>query len=136
MFICRVKGVEYLGGIMRKTILFILALLVALLLLAACSQDDNGDVDVEGTAAAEVIPTSTATPTPTLPATYTPVPGGVGGHLYAVSTRSIHIVQPGDTLGKLANQYGVTVQAIANVNRIVNLNLIEVGDVLYIPPCE
>jgi len=123
---------------MRKTILFTLALLATLLLLAACSQDNNGDagVESEGTAAAEAIPTNTVTPTPTLPATYTPIPGGVGGHLYAVSTRSIHIVQPGDTLGELAKQYGVTVQAIVNANQIVNPNLIKVGDVLYIPHFE
>lgn len=120
---------------MQKPAIIVVTLLLAVLLLAACAQNNNQVADTTGTVAA-LPPTSTATPTPPLPATYTPVAMGHGGHLYAVSTRSIHIVQAGDTLGELAKRYGVTVQAIAQANRIYNYNLIEVGDILYIPPCE
>jgi hypothetical protein len=35
--------------------------------------------------------------------------------------RSYHIVRPGDTLGSLANQYGVSVSSIANENPDVTL---------------
>ena len=44
-----------------------------------------------------------------------------------------HVVQPGDTLSALASRYGVTVEELAEVNRITNPNLIFVGDTLRIP---
>jgi LysM repeat protein len=44
-----------------------------------------------------------------------------------------YVVQPGDTLSKIAAQYGVTVQAIAEANNIVNPNLIHAGQRLVIP---
>lgn len=118
---------------MRKSAFVIIALLLVVFLLAACSQDNN---DAVGTAEAVVIPTNTATPTPTLPATFTPVPEGHGGHLYAVETRAVHVVQAGETLGGIANMYGITVRDLARSNRIYNYDLVEVGDVLFVPPCE
>ncbi len=124
---------------MRTPAIVIISLLVMALLMAACGQLGGGS-EVESPETAEVIPptpTNTATPTPTLPATFTPVAASFGGSLYVIGgTRSVHIVQPGDTLGILAKQYGITVDAIARANRISNYNLIEVGQVLYIPPCE
>ena len=45
----------------------------------------------------------------------------------------IHIVQPGDTLYRLALRYNTTVWAIAQANHIVNVNLIYVGQKLVIP---
>jgi LysM repeat protein len=44
-----------------------------------------------------------------------------------------YVVQPGDTLSKIARQYGTTVQAIVQANNIPNPNLIYVGQVLVIP---
>lgn len=44
-----------------------------------------------------------------------------------------HVVEPGDTLSALASRYGVTVEELAEVNRITNPNLIFVGDTLRIP---
>lgn len=124
---------------MRKPAFVVISLLVIVLFMAACGQI-GGNNDTDNSEMAEVIPptpTNTATPTPTLPATYTPAAMGHGGHLFAVGgTRSVHIVQAGETLGILAKQYGVTVDLIAQANRIANYNLIEVGQVLYIPPCE
>lgn len=46
---------------------------------------------------------------------------------------AVHVVQPGETLGGLAARYGVTVQALADANGIVNRNLIYVGQRLVIP---
>ncbi len=124
---------------MRKPAIVIITLLLMALLMVGCGLIGGGN-ETEGPETAEVIPptpTNTATPTPTLPATFTPLAMSHGGSLYVVGgTRSVHIVQAGETLGVLAKQYGVTVDAIADANRISNTNLIEVGQVLYIPPCE
>lgn len=44
-----------------------------------------------------------------------------------------HVVQSGDTIGSIAIQYGVTVQAILQANQIANPDLIRVGQELIIP---
>lgn len=44
----------------------------------------------------------------------------------------IYIVKPGDTLSKIARQYGTTYQKIARDNQIANPNLIRVGQKLVI----
>lgn len=46
--------------------------------------------------------------------------------------RIVITVQRGDTLSKLAARYGTTVQTIARENNITNVNLIRVGEKLYI----
>lgn len=53
-----------------------------------------------------------------------PVPQPEGG---------IYVVQPGDTLTRIALRHGVTVQALALANGISNLNVIYVGQQLIIP---
>lgn len=45
----------------------------------------------------------------------------------------VHVVQRGDTLYSIARRYGVTVQAVAQANGILNPNLIYVGQQLSIP---
>jgi putative chitinase len=45
----------------------------------------------------------------------------------------IHVVRPGDTLQRIAFQYGRTVWDIARANNIQNINLIYVGQILIIP---
>lgn len=44
-----------------------------------------------------------------------------------------YTVQPGDTLGIIAARFGVTVDALAAANGILDVNLIDVGQVLAIP---
>jgi LysM repeat protein len=44
-----------------------------------------------------------------------------------------YIVQAGDTLGKIANELGITVEALAQANNISDPNLIHVGQELVIP---
>lgn len=44
-----------------------------------------------------------------------------------------HTVQAGETLRRIAERYGVTVEALAAANRLVNPNLIFAGQVLTIP---
>jgi len=43
------------------------------------------------------------------------------------------VVKKGDTLWNIARDYGTTVQAIADYNRIANPNLIYTGQVLWVP---
>jgi LysM repeat protein len=45
-----------------------------------------------------------------------------------------HTVVAGDTLGRIASRYGVTVREIAERNGIQNVDRIRVGTVLVIPP--
>ncbi len=57
----------------------------------------------------------------------------LGGAAVASAQEQTHTVQPGETLGSIALQYGVTIQDLAFANGIVNPNLIFVGQVLKIP---
>lgn len=56
----------------------------------------------------------------------------LSGPLHAFA--EIITVKPGDTLSKLALQYGTTVQTLASTNEIANPNLIYVGQKLEIGP--
>lgn len=49
------------------------------------------------------------------------------------ATPIIYVVQKGDTLGKIAAQYKVSVESIAKLNNIQNVDLIVVGQRLTIP---
>lgn len=54
------------------------------------------------------------------------------GALPALAAQS-YTIQPGDTLYRIAANYGVSVDAIAAQNNIANVNLIYVGETLTIP---
>ena len=45
----------------------------------------------------------------------------------------IYVVQYGDTLSKIAREYGTTVATLASINNIQNVNLIYVGQIIKIP---
>jgi LysM repeat protein len=47
-----------------------------------------------------------------------------------------YVVQEGDSLGAIAAEFGVTVDAIVQANDIADPNLITVGQALQIPPAE
>lgn len=51
----------------------------------------------------------------------------------AAAQEASHTVQAGETLRRIAERYGVTVEALAAANQIVNPNLIFAGQVLLIP---
>lgn len=51
----------------------------------------------------------------------------------APQEQTVYVVQPGDYLGKIAQEYGTTVGAIAAANNIANVNLLYVGQQLVIP---
>jgi LysM repeat protein len=68
-----------------------------------------------------------ATPTATTQATPTPTSTPTG-------TTTTYVVQPGDTLTRIAQRFGTTVQAILAANpQITNPNLIYAGQVIEIP---
>jgi LysM repeat protein len=46
---------------------------------------------------------------------------------------STHTVQPGDTLGKIADRYGVSVKDLIEANKLGNANVIQTGRTLVIP---
>lgn len=60
-----------------------------------------------------------------------PTPEGENGEQPAEDV--IHTVVAGDTLGRIAERYGVSVEAIAGANDIANINSLEVGQQLLIP---
>ena len=55
-------------------------------------------------------------------------PGGA-----AAGDEVVHVVQPGESLGQIAAEYGVDPVALADANNITNGNLIRVGQRLVIP---
>jgi murein DD-endopeptidase MepM/ murein hydrolase activator NlpD len=62
----------------------------------------------------------------TQPAAATPTPT-------ALATKRLHIVSSGETLYRIATQYGTTVQALASANNLADAALIYVGQPLVIP---
>lgn len=71
------------------------------------------------------VPVATPTPTPTVEPTVAPVP-----------TPKIYVVQPGDTLAKIAQKYGVSVEALVAANGLGSADLIGVGVRLLIPSSD
>jgi LysM repeat protein len=62
------------------------------------------------------------------------IPLGEVAETHALPTiQRQHIVQYGETLWRIAQYYQVSLTAIATVNQITNINLIQVGQVLIIP---
>jgi len=123
---------------MRKTF----AVLSSFLFLAACSR--AGAVAPVPTRAESVNlnPRSVLVTTPVLPPTWTPPPPIAPEHLPEAqqiveapveSSRPPYVVQGGDTLGEIATQFSVSLEALAAANGISNWDIIEVGMVLVIP---
>ena len=74
--------------------------------------------------------------TPIVPATVTPTfapPTPTEGVPTPTRTATTHTVQAGDTLAKIAAEYGTSVDAIVEANNIEDRNLIRVGQELIIP---
>jgi LysM repeat protein len=63
----------------------------------------------------------------------TPAPALIPSPKVLPSAGDTYLVQPGDTLSKVAKRVGTSVEAIARANHIGNPNIILAGQVLYIP---
>lgn len=128
----------------------VVILIVLVVLLAACSQQGQGGTAVTTSPSDNTTPAADnaepevsaprveATPTPPLPMTWTPPAMVHGGHLFLLpvsgsSTRTVHIVEKGDTLAQLANRYNVPIEVLAGLNQIYDWDHIEIGTVLVIP---
>lgn len=80
-----------------------------------------------------VIPDGSSAPAPTSPPPLNPPSLPQPTAVPPSSAGSTYVVQRGDTLYRISQRFGVTVQAIAAANNIQNLNYIYVGQVLTIP---
>lgn len=106
---------------MRKlTMALIVALLLNLIIFPAFAQDATEEVTPESTELAEA--------TEAVPASATSMPPA-----QSAQTGRTHVVQRGETLNVIARLYGTTTTALAQLNGIVNPNLIYAGQVLRIP---
>lgn len=102
------------------------ALIIFVVLVTISAPFQTGDEAeeetlVRSTPAAET-PRPTASPSPT--AAPTPIP---------TAKAATYIVQPGDTLNAIAQQFGTTLAALAEANQITDVNRIDVGQSLVIP---
>ena len=68
-----------------------------------------------------------------LPATSLPLPPAPSP---VAATPVVHVVQSGETLGGIASQYNVTVEALMTANGLSNPNVLNVGQALTIPAGE
>jgi LysM repeat protein len=119
---------------MAKTV-FISCLTAALVVLTACGGEVVTTQPTVGTLPTTASPPTlelTLRPTATAPflppaATTTPT---------VTPTPIVHIVQEGDTLGAIAFQYEVSVEAIQTANGIENPQFLQIGQELVIPTGE
>ncbi len=91
-------------------------------------------------AAAASSPRDSASGGLSLPPTYTPAPSQLPpatvpppGPTNTPRPDQIYIVQRGDTLAEIAARFDTTVEALARVNNIPDIDVIEVGQQLIIP---
>lgn len=103
-----------------------LALVVVLFasgFLGGASESVQGATATPSAVAAS--PAERSTPSPTAEPTPTPT---------AAPTTTVHVVQKGEYLSRIAEQYGVTVADIVDANELENPSQLRVGQKLVIPP--
>lgn len=123
---------------MRRLLLNCLA--AAMLLIAGCTRNVPGS-DLWSSAPADPFSSggeagvAVQTPTPGGPVV-SPTPDAPHPLPELRLEEDQYIVQPGDALGKIAQSYGVSLQALIDANNINDPNLLEVGQMLVIPAPE
>lgn len=129
-----------------------LAALLAGLVLTLVACFDTGDdtegptTDTGGAGSNTVVtlaPPPPVTPTtgfvqqqPTTPPEPPPATPGTTQPERELGAQLVYTIQPGDTLFSIARQFGVTLEALVELNNIENPDLINAGDQLFIPPPE
>lgn len=123
---------------MKKLLLGWLCLL-ALLTLVGCERPDPQVTIVAATSSGTPLPTPLVTPLGLLPAanlpTYlgTPTPNPVAPSQASAAPQGVHTVNPGETLGYIAQLYGTTIESLMSANQITDTNIIFVGQQLLVP---
>jgi len=107
-----------------------LFLTVAAGAMTACGGDSPLDIASTPTAAATAVSSQPTLP-PAASATVAPTEESP-----AAGGQQEYVVQDGDTLGAIAEQFGVTIDAIVQANSIADVNLIIPGETLIIPAAE
>lgn len=129
-----------------------LAALLAGLVLTLVACFDTGDdtegptTDTGGAGSNTVVtlaPPPPVTPTtgfvqqqPATPPDPPPATPGTTQPERELGTQLVYTIQPGDTLFSIARQFGVTLEALVELNNIEDPDLINAGDQLFIPPPE
>ena len=125
-------------------ICLVVSLLIGMQL--ACSRsvlpEDSASWRVPGEAVPQPIAGGAAltTQTPVLPAARAPgapilTPTPDNPHpLPTLRTEPLqYVVQPGDTLGTIAQRYGVSLEEMVRANSLINPNLLDIGQMLTVP---
>ena len=128
--------------------LFIIAFLVVLLTALACSRsvaqgDPSWQAPEQGAGGSGSLPLlagSSATRTPFRPATrlpgtpiFTPTPDELHSLPAQRTDPERYVVQPNDTLGIIAQRYGISMDELISSNHLRNPDVLEVGQVLTVP---
>ncbi len=129
-----------------------LAALLAGLVLTLVACFDTGDdtegptTDTGGAGSNTVVtlaPPPPVTPTtgfvqqqPATPPDPPPATPGTTQPERELGTQLVYTIQPGDTLFSIARQFGVTLEALVELNNIEDPDRINAGDQLFIPPPE
>ena len=119
--------------IARRSALSAIGVLAALLFLSACGQvialiptaTPGPEAGATFSPPSGPTPAATATPAPVTPPptpTFTPTP-----------EPTVYLVEPGDTLSRIAIQYGVSVEALQEENNILDPRTLQPGQQLVIP---
>lgn len=70
---------------------------------------------------------------PPVESSYAPQTQAQGGEISGEASAPFYIVQGGDTLSGIASQFGTTVQALRETNKLSDANSIWPGQLLYLP---
>ena len=124
-----------------------LALLIVIMLLAGCVRPWPGAATWQpptfepAADTSQPVDSPTATLLPFLPPTRVPgspilTPTPDAPHVLPTmrSELSVYIVQPNDTLGLIAQRYGVTLASLIKVNDLADPDHLEVGQSINVPP--
>ncbi len=104
------------NGLDEQALIFVgQGLVIPVRLSAPATATPTATPQVIVVTATPVVPAPTATPQP--------APGGT----------TVYVVQPGDTLRRIALRFNTTVSALAQLNGITNVNYIQVGQRLTVP---
>lgn len=121
----------------KQWLLITFVVILNIIILGALFQDPEATVSLTPTPTWTPRPTFTPMPFPTATAILMPTTAApVSAADVAVPTPAIHLVQEGETLDSIAQQYGVDPFMLRLLNRMTEEEEIEVGQELIVPDQE